>query len=484
MSGTTQKVIKGISTQTVVTIALGVVEIVSFSIMSRLLSQKDFGYYAAITAVAVIFQSLSETGIGSAIVQKKELDKKYINCAFSLSLILGIIIAGLLCLTSGFIADFVADQTMANPLRIFSLTLICSCLSSVNISLLQRNLKFLQIGLIHFFALIITTIVAVILALKGMGYYAILTKAVLQSILVLIISSFAVKIRYSFIFDKNEYKKIFGFGGWLMFSAVFRNIANQTDRLLMTSLFSIETLGLYTRPKEFIYTITGKCNSIFDSVLFPVLSTLQDDKEKLQLSFHNTLYFLNIMAMLIALIFFCNSELIIRTFFGEEWLHVNTLFMVLSFYPILLINGRMSDCFLRSLALTKQQFFFRIGQFVFAIVFILIGYRWGIIAVALSIMLSYGCITSIKILFVMKKLQLNIYNCVVIFLHSFRYCLFVFPIYFICYYFVPHSMFGNIITAIVFALTISLLFLVFPKLIGKKYNNEGYIKIKSFLKKR
>ena len=59
----TRKVIKGVSSQTIVTIVLGIVEIVSFSIMSRLLSQKDFGYYVAIVAVATIFQSLADNGV-------------------------------------------------------------------------------------------------------------------------------------------------------------------------------------------------------------------------------------------------------------------------------------------------------------------------------------------------------------------------------------------------------------------------------------
>ena len=47
----TTKVLKGVSTQTFITILIGVIEIVSFSIMSRLLTQEDFGYYASITAI-------------------------------------------------------------------------------------------------------------------------------------------------------------------------------------------------------------------------------------------------------------------------------------------------------------------------------------------------------------------------------------------------------------------------------------------------
>ena len=479
-----QKVIKGVSSQTIVTIVLGVVEIVSFSLMSRLLSQKDFGYYAAIVAVATVFQSLTETGIGSAIVQKKELDKLYINNAFSLSLIFGIGIAGLLCLLSGMIAKFVADESMTVPLRLFSITLICHCLSSVNISLMQRKLQFFRIGIINLTSLVLTTTIAVVLALKGFGYYAILAKAVLQSILVLVISYFAANVSYSLSFDKKTYKKIFGFGGWLMFSAVFRNLAHQVDRLLMTSLFSIETLGFYTRPKEFISTISGKCNGIFDSVLFPILSTFQDEKEKMQKSFLTAVYFLNMLGMAVALLFFFNSELLIRIFFSEEWLNVNALFMVLSIYPVFLINGRLGDIFLRSLALTKQQFLFRIGQFVFAVVFIIIGYKFGIIAVAISVMLSYLTITVIKICYLIKRIELPKRIVLTTVLKSFQFALFVLPVYLFCNIILPHTWTGNIIQAIVFLLTFALLFLAIPKLVGKQYEQEAYSKVTSALKSK
>ena len=106
----TQKAIKGISSQTLVTLSLGVIEIALFSIMSRLLSKEDFGYYAVISAIMVVFTSFSETGIGAAIIQRKETDRNYINNAFTLSLLFGSFIMIILLLLSGVISDIVADE--------------------------------------------------------------------------------------------------------------------------------------------------------------------------------------------------------------------------------------------------------------------------------------------------------------------------------------------------------------------------------------
>lgn len=475
------KVLKGVSTQSLITITLGILEIVSFSIMSRLLTDKDFGYYAAILAVVTVFQSFAETGIGSAIIQRKNLNKYYIDNSFSMSLLVGFIISLALFISAGFVAKFVADETMTIPLKIMSITLLCNCLTSVNISILQRNLHFIKIGFINIVSLVVTTIIAIILAAKGFGYYAILTKGVLASVLSLFLSFFIAGQKYQFVFDLKVYKEIFGFGGWLMAAAIFRNIASQVDRLLMTSLFSVQTLGFYTRPKEFISSLSQKINTIFDSVLFPVLSTLQDSKDRLQSSFKSSCYLLNLIAMVLTMLFFCNSELLIRIFFGEKWMNVYSLFKVLSFYPVLLINGRMGDIFLRSLALTKQQFFFRVGQLLFAIIFILAGYRFGIIAMAISVMVSYLSITALKINYMAKKMGLSRRNVLLTTFNSYRFVIILLPFYFACQYFLPNSWTGNVIQACVVMVVLFVLFILLPDLVGKQYKEGGYSIVMSFI---
>ena len=316
---------KGVSSQTLVSLMLGVVEILSFSIMSRLLTKADFGYYAAITAIVAIFASFSETGIGSAIVQRKDLTKRYVNNAFTLSLIIGFAISLLLFSLSGVIAGSVADDSMTFPLKLMSITLLLHCLTSVFASLMHRRLEFFRIGLIRLFSLIITTAVAVILACEGYGYYAIITKAVLESVLTFLLFLYFCKTGFGIMLDKQTSSSIFKFSGWLMASVLFRNLSHQIDKLLMPRLLSIELLGAYNRPKDFIEQISSKLNGIFDSALFPVLSSIQDEKEKLASAFRQSLSIMNMFAMFLTLAFAFNSQLIIRIFFGEQWMNLNSL---------------------------------------------------------------------------------------------------------------------------------------------------------------
>lgn len=476
-------IIKGVSSQTVVTLSLGILDIISFSIMSRLLSKQDFGYYAAIIALSTIFSSLSSNGIGAAIVQRKELDRSYVYSAFTLSLVIGGIASGLLCAFSGLLSKSVADSSMQFPLILFSSTLIMSCIISVNMAILQRQLKFLRMGLINLISLVLTTVVAIILAIKGFGYYAILAKAILGSIITLLLSYYAADIKYRLYFNINKFKEIFSFSGWLMASSLFRNFANQIDRLLMSSLFSVATLGTYSRPKEFISNISDKFNSIFDTTLFPMLSTIQDDKIKMRTSYLYALNFLNILGMLLSITFFFNSELIIRIFFGEDWLYIGPLFKVLSLSSVLYINGRIGDIFLRSLALTKSQFYFRVMQLIITVILIILLYGYGITAVAIAAMLGYGIVVLLKVIYISHHIKIPLRQSLYAIFKGWYFVIYIIPIYLLSLYIYPSGLLGNLLVLLSFFLCLVMIFVVFPSSVGDNYKLIFYPKIKNFILK-
>lgn len=480
----TQKVIKGISSQTIVTLVLGVVEILSFSIMSRLLTKEDFGYYAAITAITSVFSAFSETGIGSAIIQQKTISKRYVDNAFTISLLFGAFISLLLFVLSGVLSSTIADASMKVPLMLMSGTLLLQCLTSINTSLMYRKLQFLRVGTINLVSLVITTCVAIFLAYKGYGYYAIITKAVLSAILTYFLSLLLCKTRFGFALDKKTFNTIFSFSGWLMASALFRNLAHQIDKLLMPRLLSVTALGAYNRPKEFVEQVSTKLNGIFDTALFPVLSGIQDDAQRLKRAFCRSLFYLNVFSMLLTLLFVCNSSLIIRVFLGKEWLDLNSIMIVVACTLLFNINGRLADCYLRSLAMTKQQFLFRVLEVVLKTIGILLGYKGGIMGVALSVLITNVIAKLIKLLYVGREVDVKISKCLRLIFSSWRFGLFIIPIWVIAFLIIPESLLGEIILALLFVISVIILFLFTPQLIGKQYEEEGYAKLKSLLARK
>ena len=478
----TSKALKGMSSQTIVTIVLGLVDIVSFGIMSRLLTQEDFGYYAAITAITTVFASFSETGLGSAIIQRKNITDKFVNNAYTLSLIFGITIAAILVALSKPLSVGLVDESLIIPLMLMSITLLFHNIISVNTSIMYRRLEFVQVGMINLVSLVITTIVAILLAYMGLGYYAILTKAVLATIITLVLSHIGAKTKFRLQLDFETVKSIFGFSGWLMISVFFRNLAQQLDRLLMSNMLSVNSLGAYNRPKEFIIQISSKINGIFDTALFPVLSGIQDDIEAVKRAYLRSFYYMNIFAIVLSLAFVFNSELIIRVFFGAKWMSILLTMQILSCMLVFNVDARFADCYLRSLGWTKQQFYFRVIEVVAQLIGILIGGHYGINGIAVSVVLVNILTIAAKNYYITKRLGIDTFKVIKTILKSWKVSYLTLPVLIILQCLLPHHLLGNVINAFIFCLLYLFAFVVYPNMIGSMYKNEVYPTIISKLK--
>ena len=374
--------IKGVSSQTIITIAVGLLNIVSFAFFSRLLSKEVFGYFAALNAIVTIFQGVSEAGLGSAVIQRKDFSHNYFSTDFTLSLIISIVLALLLFVLAEPLSLVVSDATLITPLRIISVLLIFYSIDSIGRAVMMRNLDFLRYGLIQIVSYVLSYGIGIYMAYKGYGLYSLVAAVLLNAIITcLIIFSFYVKIPRIYI-DRKDCKQIVSFGGWLTASVIVNQLTQQFDKLVLSKWLSVVQLGAYSRPSGFIGTISDRFNGIFDTVLFPILSKIQDDKSKIQASFLEAVSLLNSFSVVLAILFFFNAELIIQIFFGDEWLDITYVFRIISIGVVLMIDGRLMDCFFRSLALVKLNFYLRLICMFVMLGALYIGTLHGIVGVA------------------------------------------------------------------------------------------------------
>ncbi|MDD5792536.1 MAG: oligosaccharide flippase family protein, partial [Erysipelotrichaceae bacterium] len=180
------KLLSGLSIQTVITVSTAVLQIVIFSIFSRLLGREEFGYYAAITGVVSILSSISDAGIGSSLIQKKNVTDLYRSTAFSLSLTFGMIAALINLCLSPVISELIADKTIITPLRLLSVSIIMYSLHGYFVSSLRKELKFKTVGICKLMSYTIASGVGIVLAYKNVGLYSLVIMTLLDSVLYMI----------------------------------------------------------------------------------------------------------------------------------------------------------------------------------------------------------------------------------------------------------------------------------------------------------
>lgn len=408
-SGTlSDKALRGFGSQTLIVIGIGVVNLIYFSVMSRLLSKEDFGYFAIITAITIILDEISSAGLGSAVIQRKKLEKDFFQSAFTLSILIGSIFTLLLFLLSGSLSQFyVGGATLALGFKIISVTFLSHNITSPIRALYVRDMRFLRYGSYQLATLILSYITGIVLAYKGMGFIAILVASTLAP-LSLAITLLAVNIRrLGFCFNRIHFIEIFSYGGWLTASGIVRSIYDQLDKLITTKWISISLLGAYNRPVGFISQVSGQINGIFDTVLFPILSTCQDDISKMRRAYLLCSELIFVPAIIIAIGFILSSHLLIIVFLGDKWLDLVSVFRIASVTMVFMFHNRIGDCFFRSLGIVKEYFLVRVVVCVLSVVSIYWGSKYGIYGLVVSVMIAKIIEAIVKTVFFQLRLGFN-----------------------------------------------------------------------------
>ena len=127
----------------------GLVQLLSFAttvLVARKLDPADYGIMALASVFIATSGMLAEMGLGTAIVQFRDLERAELNTCFWITMILAIIACGILALGAPVIAHWFAVPRLADVLPYLALALPLTACSTVYDSLLRKQLALYQEG--------------------------------------------------------------------------------------------------------------------------------------------------------------------------------------------------------------------------------------------------------------------------------------------------------------------------------------------------
>lgn len=468
MAKSTQ-VFNGIAIQSVVTVILAIIELTYFSLMSRLLTPDVFGQLAIIMAVVAIMQSLSDAGLGSALIQSRETDSLYKSTAMSLSLILGVFFTLLLFCTSNLFSNLLVNSDiLTHAFQLISLTFLLQSSYNIYRSQLIKELRFKLCGVITIGASLLSCTCGVLLANYGFGVYSILISSILHQSILLIMFYVYKSEGVGFRIKRQYIKSIISYGGWLTGAVLVRSFTNQVDKMIIARWLPLSDLGALNRPSGFITKITGTINGIFDTVLFPILSTVQNDLKKAREVYIKLNNLILIFSSWLAVSFIVSTNVIIQIFFGEQWTYLKPIFIVISLSALFLGYSQIGDCFFRSLGIVKSYCLLRIAVFVVTIVGVYFGCQSGIFAVAIAVLFTRFFDALIKFFIIKKKLGMRPQEIFLPLLKAIYPSLFIFIIA------IAMTFVSEYISIIIMVASLLYMGWIKPSLLGKDYQSYVY----------
>ncbi|HHU34612.1 MAG TPA: lipopolysaccharide biosynthesis protein [Bacteroidetes bacterium] len=357
MSGLKDKAISGASWSLTGRLLQQGVQFLIGIILARLLMPEEYGLVAMALVFITVFYVFVDSGFSTAIIQRKEITKSDLSTVFYLNLGVSVIAFIILYLLAPLIAKFYGNIQLVRIVRTLSLMIILYALTIVQNSLLVRDIRFKIKTRIELVSQILSGIIAIYLAYKGYGVWALIWKTLLNQIFVNIQLWMSNRWLPSFEFNKNSFKELFGFSNKLLVSGIIDRVYQQINRLVVGKFFPAAELGYYTKAEQFNNLPSHTISNSLMSFLLPVFSKMQDDIERLRRAIVKVIkivMYFNVNAMLLMFIL---SEPLIIGLLGEQWRgavpYLRLLVFVGLFYPMHTINVQIltalgrSDLFLK-----------------------------------------------------------------------------------------------------------------------------------------
>lgn len=326
-------------------------------VLARILAPEDYGKIALITVFTTILQVFVDSGLGTALIQKKNADELDFSSVFYFNFVVCIILYIGMFLAAPFIAQFYNDLSLTPIIRVISLTIIISGVKGIQQSYVSKNMLFKRFFYSTLGGTVFSAALGIGMAWAGAGVWAIVAQQLSNTAIDTLILWITVKWRPKKMFSWKRLKSLLSFGWKMLVSSLLETVYTNIRSLIIGKMYSSSDLAFYNQGDKLPNVIVNNINTSIDSVLLPTLSKEQDDKERVKNMTRRAIKVSTyIMSPLMMGLAFCATP-IVEIVLTEKWLpcvpFLQIFCITYMFFPIHTANlnaikamGR-SDLFLK-----------------------------------------------------------------------------------------------------------------------------------------
>lgn len=326
-------------------------------ILARILSPEYYGTIALVTVFTTILQVFVDSGLGTALIQKKDADDLDFSSVFFFNMFMCVVLYIVMYIASPYIAAFYNDKGLTPIIRFISLTIIISGVKGIQQAYVSRNMLFKRFFFSTIGGTVASAIIGIFLAYKGYGVWALAIQQVSNTAIDTLILWLTVKWKPKFMFSFQRLKRLLRFGWKLLVSALLDTIYGNLRNLIIGKKYTSADLAYFDQGDKLPKAIVTNINVSIDSVLLPTMSKMQDKTEAVRTLTRRAIRISVYIVAPLMIGFACCADSLVRLVLTDKWLPCVPFIRILSvsylFWPIHTANlnaikavGR-SDIFLK-----------------------------------------------------------------------------------------------------------------------------------------
>jgi len=326
-------------------------------ILARLLSPSDYGIIGLTGIFTAICKSFIDGGFGNALLRKKGATEDDFNTVFLINLGMSVFLYWVLFFSAPYIAKFFSQNILTDIIRVTSVSLIISSIGIVQRIKITKRIDFKTQAIITLVSQLSSGIVGIIIAFSNCGVWSLVVMSIVGSFLTTIFMFCANKWIPKFYFSLKSFRELFGYGSKILASSLLDCVWKEIYQVVIGKCYSPTILGYYSRAKGYSTLFSSNLTGIVQRVTFPVLSELQDDKERLKDCYRKIIKVSMLVTFISMFLLIAVSKSLIVVMIGNKWIESAKYLQIISLggmlYPLHAINlnilqvlGR-SDLFLK-----------------------------------------------------------------------------------------------------------------------------------------
>lgn len=317
--------IKGGFWITLSTFILRFLNLFSNLILARLLLPAEFG----IIGIAYIFWSFftlfTQDTAGTFIVYKGTGEQRYLNTAYTISILIGLVFGLGMVSAAPFVATFFNEPSLTWILIAFAFNLLMSSAYYVQVAVMTRQMQYQELAIAGSVISVTRVIFTVSSALLGCSYWSFVIGDTASWLVGLILTRYQSRQRYEFQLDPEIRSEVLSYCLGVTASSFGFYINANADNFVVGKLLGSASLGFYNLAYQMTMALSTILNSVISQLGMPVFAQITDEKEQRNAMFKVVEQIAFITAPLYGLFFLVIDKQAIALLFTPEWTPVATV---------------------------------------------------------------------------------------------------------------------------------------------------------------
>ncbi len=356
--------------------------------LARILVPADFGIIGMLAIFIAVSQTLIDSGFASALIQKKHPTQTDYSTIFYWNLTFSSFLYLVLYLISPLVAEFFSMPLLTDVLRVIAINLIVTSVFAVQKTRLQKSLAFKTIACADLGSYILGGACGIAMARCGMGVWSLVGMQLVNGVSSVIILFVATRWTPSACFSVRSLRELFGFGGFIMAANILQTVCQNLQGLIIGRRFSATQMGYFSQAYKLDQITSYSIPQIFIQVMFPVYSSLQDDRERLNSMVLMNMRVISLVVFPILALLILVAGPLIKMLYGEEWLPSVPYFRVLCVGGFFVCLQNINYYAVAAVGKSRTLFRWSIYKWSFLIVALLVGMEFGMYGILWGMVLS------------------------------------------------------------------------------------------------